>query len=439
MTNHTTFSDDFRGVDPLDLTRRLAGPPAWLGNPAHARWLEGHTDDLLAFASGAAVAAGFGYLGSEGDLRPSENPGQAQLWITCRMIHSYSLGVMLGRPGCAALVDHGLAALAGPLWDATHGGWFSAAGPHGPTNSLKECYAHAFVLLATSSASLAGRPGAEALLRRAQQVHDEHFWNEDEAMSVESWDAAWTHTESYRGVNANMHTVEGYLAVADATGESLWRHRALQILRRVLGYARDYSWRIPEHFSPEWEPITDFNTEDRAHPFRPFGATVGHWFEWARLALHARAAELAHGTSREDVEWLLEPAIELFDAGVAEGWSVDGAEGFVYTVDFDGRPVVRDRMHWVLTEAIAAAAALHQVTGEAAYQGWYQRFWDYAQAYLLDGSGSWIHQLSPDNQPADTVWPGKPDIYHAIQATLIPRLPLWPALASALKAGLLTP
>jgi hypothetical protein len=35
------------------------------------------------------------------------------------------------------------------------------------------------------------------------------------------------------------------------------------------------------------------------------------------------------------------------------------------------------------------------------------------------------------------VWEGKPDTYHALQATLIPRLPLAPALASALAAGLL--
>ncbi len=34
-------------------------------------------------------------------------------------------------------------------------------------------------------------------------------------------------------------------------------------------------------------------------------------------------------------------------------------------------------------------------------------------------------------------WNGKPDTYHAFQATLIPRLPLTPALAPALRDGLL--
>ncbi|ACQ78652.1 N-acylglucosamine 2-epimerase [Beutenbergia cavernae DSM 12333] len=418
----------------------IDAPLSWIGRPAHARWLEAHTDDLLAFASGAGTPHGFGYLDADGGLRPGKD---TELWITCRMIHSFSLGVLLGRPGCAPLVDHGLEALRTSFADDANGGWYSAVGPDGPTQPIKEAYAHAFVLLATSSAMLAGRPGAAALLGQAQAVHTEKFWREDEGMAVESWNEDFTECEAYRGVNANMHTVEAYLAVADATGESLWRDRAVRILRRVLGYAKDYEWRIPEHFSPSWEPLPDYNTDDRAHPFRPYGATVGHWFEWARLALHAHAALLAQagegdvGSVTDDVQWLLDGAVALFGAGVSEGWDVDGAPGFVYTVDFAGVPIVRDRMHWVVTEALGAAAALYAATGDDDYAAWYATWWDYAHEFLLDATGSWIHELDPSNAPADSVWPGKPDIYHAIQATLIPRLPLNPALASSLKAGLL--
>ncbi|WP_284252234.1 AGE family epimerase/isomerase [Litorihabitans aurantiacus] len=424
-------------ADNAAITAAIAAPLTWLGTPAHARWLEQHTDDLIAFASGSAVEAGFGYLDGDGEVGGSGEAEEAQLWITCRMIHSYSLGVLLGRPGCAVLVDHGLEALRETFADTANGGWFAKVTPQGPTADVKEAYAHAFVLLATSSATLAGRPGAAELLAQAQEVHLTRFWNEAEGMAVESWDAAFTTCEDYRGVNANMHTVEAYLAVADATGEGAWRERALRILERVMGYAEEYSWRIPEHFSTAWEPLLDYNTDERAHPFRPFGATVGHWFEWARLALHARAAVLAHGGAEGEVAYLLDSAVALFEAGVREGWAVDGADGFVYTVDFSGEPVVRDRMHWVVTEALAAAAALWRATGEASYSTWYETWWDYAQLTMLDGSGSWVHQLDADNEPADSVWPGKPDIYHSIQASLIPRLPLYPALASALKAGLL--
>ena len=35
-------------------------------------------------------------------------------------------------------------------------------------------------------------------------------------------------------------------------------------------------------------------------------------------------------------------------------------------------PVVRQRMHWVLAEAICAAAALHKATGDAGYESCYR-------------------------------------------------------------------
>jgi mannose/cellobiose epimerase-like protein (N-acyl-D-glucosamine 2-epimerase family) len=410
---------------------------AWLGNPAHSRWLESHSDDLLRFAAPSAVTTGFGNLDTDGRVAPSQPTDFSELYVTSRMIYTYSLGALLGRPGSATLVDHGLISLRDHFSDTVNGGWFSSVNAEGPVDRTKQAYAHAFVLLAAASATVVGRPGADSLLREAMDVHLDKFWSEEEGMVLESWDEAWTQSETYRGVNANMHTVEAYLAVADATGDPAWRARALRILKRVFGYAAEQKWRIPEHFSELWEPLPRFNEDDKAHPFRPFGATCGHALEWSRLALHARAAELTAGGPSADVDWLLDGARALFDTAVADGWSVDGADGFVYTTDFDGNSVVRERMHWVVTEAIGAAAALWNVTQEARYAEWYATWWDHAATYFLDGSGSWIHELDPNNQPSFTVWKGKSDIYHSLQASLIPRLPLSPTLACALREGLL--
>jgi mannose/cellobiose epimerase-like protein (N-acyl-D-glucosamine 2-epimerase family) len=95
-------------------------------------------------------------------------------------------------------------------------------------------------------------------------------------------------------------------------------------------------------------------------------------------------------------------------------------------------------MHWVAAEAVAAAAALHRRTGEAAYSDLHRTWWDWIDAHLRDlDRGSWHHELDPANRPAAAVWPGKPDLYHAVQATLLPRLPLAPTLATALAHGLL--
>jgi mannose/cellobiose epimerase-like protein (N-acyl-D-glucosamine 2-epimerase family) len=92
-------------------------------------------------------------------------------------------------------------------------------------------------------------------------------------------------------------------------------------------------------------------------------------------------------------------------------------------------------MHWVLAEAISAAAALRQATGETRYEEWYRTWWGYAVRHLVTADGSWRHELDPGNAPAATVWPGRPDLYHSVHAVLLPRLPLAPAAPVALRSG----
>jgi len=407
---------------------------AWLASPAHRRWLEGEGDRLLEFSRASRhPAGGFAWLDDSG--RP-ELDRSVELWITCRMTHVFSLGHLLGRPGCAALVDHGLRALEGRFLDTSNGGWYAFVDRDGPTGRAKSAYPHAFVVLAAASATCAGRPGAAGLLEQALDVFLTRFWDDDHGMVVEEWDESFSTLDPYRGVNANMHTVEALLAAADANGDRELLHRALRIVSRVvheLGPAHD--WRLPEHFDAQWSPLLDYNRDSPADPFRPYGATVGHWLEWARLALQLRAAL---GSSAP--HWLLDDAVELFDASVREGWAVDGHEGFVYTVDCSGTPVVHERMHWVAAEATATAASLSAATGDPAYEAWYETWWNHIGDVFLDRElGSWRHELDPTNRPSSEVWKGKPDTYHALQATLIPRLPLTPTLAAALRDGLLDP
>ena len=48
-------------------------------------------------------------------------------------------------------------------------------------------------------------------------------------------------------------------------------------------------------------------------------------------------------------------------------------------------------------------------------------------------NGSWFHQLDRENNLLETVWPGKSDIYHALQATLIPYYAPGLSIAVAVK------
>ncbi|HEY6811250.1 MAG TPA: AGE family epimerase/isomerase [Propionibacteriaceae bacterium] len=349
-------------------------------------------------------------------------------WITARMLHVYALGHLLGRDGDADLAAQALAGLTGRLRDEMNGGWLTNVDDAGESPDEKACYTHAFVVLAASSGTVAGLAGARDLLGEALELWELRFFDDIAGMFVDSWNRDFTRLNDYRGVNANMHAVEALLAAADVTGDHGLRDRALGIARRVaLEFAEPQAWRIPEHFDSHWRPELDHNRDRPDDQFQPYGATVGHGLEWSRLLLHLEAS-LA-----DPPDWLLSAAEGLFDRAAADGWAVDGADGFIYTTDWDGTPMVRDRMHWVVAEAIAAAAALQARTGNDRFAALAATWWAYAERYLFDRTyGSWHHQLDATNHVIETVWPGKPDLYHAVQATLIPRLPLAPSMATAL-------
>ena len=353
-----------------------------------------------------------------------------ETWITCRMIHSYCLGALLGYKDCRDLAIQGLKGLQGELKDREHGGWYPGLTPQGVPLSGKKCYEHAFVILGASSGILAECPGAEELLEEALQVFDRYFWQEEEGLACDTWNTEFTLRDPYRGINANMHTVEAFLAVADVTGREKYRERAGRIIRHVGRWAEENDWRLPEHFTQDWVPDYEYHRECPDDPFKPYGATPGHGIEWARLILQwALSSDCSTSGASDDLgreDWVA-TAEHLYERAIRDGWYGDGKAGIVYTTDWSGKPIVRDRMHWTLAEAINTAALLYRVTAKQTYADQYGAFMEYLDQYVLDRScGSWLPQLDENNELTDTVWPGKPDIYHALQATLIPYLePKW--------------
>ena len=141
------------------------------------------------------------------------------------------------------------------------------------------------------------------------------------------------------------------------------------------------------------------NKEKPDDPFKPYGATPGHGIEWARLVTQwALSSSGGKPAGWRDV--YIEAAEQLFCRAVNDAWNVDGAPGIVYTTDWDGRPCVHDRMHWTVADHV---------------------------------NGSWFHQLDRENHLIGTVWPGKSDLYHALQSMLIPYLRVDKSIAAAVK------
>lgn len=376
-----------------------------MDDPAHRAFLaEDARRALDFFDASAAPGGGFHVLDCDGTPLGTE----AELHVTTRLVHSYSLGQMAGRADRADIVDRGMAHLWHAHRDDRHGGYHWAPGrPDGP----KLAYGHVFVLLAAASARMAGHPEADRLLADADGVLERHFWDEDRGLLRDEYTRDWRAFSDYRGMNANMHGVEAMLAAFEATGEERFLTRAGRILSFLIGaQAARNGWRIPEHYDANWRPVPDYAGDPM---FRPPGTTPGHSFEMARLLLHwwdlaGRPGPEAPAQARA-----------LVETALADAW--DGVRGgLAYTMD-RGRVLNGTRYWWPVTEAIGALAALIKLEGQAGDDAWYRRLWAFAARHLIDRDrGGWYPELDALGRPAATQFAGKPDIYHALQADLLP-------------------
>jgi len=404
-----------------------ATDPAPAPVPDLAAWRRDQLAALLRFAEPTLRADGAAqWLDDDG--RPDAGR-PVHTWITSRTAHVYAVASLLGVPGAGERADLALRGLRDVLADVQHGGWVASRGPGDAVDGTKSAYAHAFVVLAAASGTVAGREGARELLDEALAVLDARFWEPGPRLHADERSADWSVLDPYRGVNANMHAVEALLAAHDATGDGEWLARAASVADRVVGWASAHTWRIPEHFDASWTPLPEYNADRPRDPFKPYGSTPGHGLEWARLLLQLDVAAGTPG-ARTDA------AVALFDRAVADGWDIAHGGGFVYTVDWDGVPVEPRRYHWVAAEAVAAADVLGRVTGDprftAAAVGW----WAWIDRYLVDHErGSWHHELDTDNRPDGVTWVGKPDVYHAAQAVMLPDLPLTGSFAASARAA----
>lgn len=394
-------------------------PPAgssWRARATHRQWLADQANSLFDFFQHRIVNPAGGFFDLDGLGRPIDigNPVR-QIHNTTRMVHCFSIGTLLGRPGCDAIIDHGMNYLWNSHRDTRHGGYVWSLDNDGPKDDTKQAYGHAFVLLAASSAKVVGHPLADRLLDDITQVLNERFWEERHGAVAEEFGRDWSPLSDYRGQNSNMHLTEALMAAFEATGDSSYLDRAERIASLIIGHhAATLDYRVAEHFKSDWSLDRDYRGFDM---FRPYGTTPGHWLEWARLLLQLWTL----GGKRQD--WLPDASRALFRQSIELGWDRDKG-GFFYALDWDDRPRLPQKLWWPCAEAIGAASFLCEHSPSDFHESWYRYLWGFADRHLIDHEhGGWYPELSEDLQPATTLFEGKPDLYHALQACLIPLFP----------------
>ncbi|RST84552.1 AGE family epimerase/isomerase [Aquibium carbonis] len=383
-----------------------------LGEAAHRLWLADQAARQIGFfRSSLRSDGGFDVLDVDGTPLPRT---AQELHTTTRLTHSFALAKAAGARGCDAIIDAGMTFLWDRHRDPVHGGYGWSASTQGVADGTRLAYGHVFVLLAGASARQAGHPHADRLIADVVAIIDGHFWDEAHGLLRDEFAPDWTPFSTYRGMNANMHGVEAMLAAFEATGEALHLERAGRILDFFTArMAPENGWRLPEHYTEAWEVDWAYQGNPM---FRPAGTTPGHSLELGRLllqwwALSGRPAGDAPARARR-----------LIERALADAWREDG--GLVYTLDPDGRPAVRDRYWWPVAEAIGAMAALLKLDPRPSDEDWYQRLWRFADRHFIDHArGGWFPEIDEQGAPVARQFNGKPDLYHSLQAALLPLAP----------------
>ncbi len=387
---------------------------------SHQLCLRRQAEALFTFYQRASINPRGGFYELDENGKPQSQV--RQLHASSRMVHCFAIGQLLGRPGAAEVVDHGLNFIWKMHRDTHHGGYVWSLNDDGVADGNKQAYGHAFVLLAASSAKCVGHPLADKVMADVSEVLEQNFWESSVGAQKEEFARDWSPISSYRGQNSNMHLTEALMAAFEATGDATYLRKAESISELIINrHARALGWRVAEHFDAAWN--VDLTYLGSA-VFRPAGTTPGHWLEWSRLLL-----QLWELGGRK-LSWLQESSTALFKNAIDLGWDHEKG-GFFYTLDWQNKPMMRQRLWWPATEGIGAAAFLAAHDGSAFHEYWYKQIWDFCDARFIDHvRGGWLMAIGDDMKPVPGVQQGKPDIYHALQACLIP---LYPAHGSLTK------
>jgi sulfoquinovose isomerase len=338
-----------------------------------------------------------------------------QLHETTRMVHCFAIAHLLGLPGADRTIDHGMDFIWRRHRDQKHGGYFWGVDDADVTHPNKQAYGHAFVILAASSAKVVGHPDADRLMGDVLEILQTKFWDQVIGATTEEYHADWSEISDYRGQNSNMHLTEALMAAFEATGDRQLLAMAESIASLIINrHAKQQGWRVAEHFKRDWTVDRDYAGDPM---FRPKGTTPGHALEWSRLLV--QLWELGGRVH----DWMLDAAKALFLKTIATGWNVTTG-GFYYTLTWDDKPDRSDLYWWPCAEGIAAASVLASVDADPRFEEWYRRIWSFTNNHLIDRRyGGWIPELDVNLKQVNRVFVGRPDLYHAVQACLIPLLP----------------
>lgn len=316
------------------------------------------------------------------------------LVASCRFIINYChMYRLFNEEHDRERILHGLAFLRERHLNPANKGYTWRLVGHQRVDNTNHCYGLAFVLLAYARAAQCHIPLAKQWMEETWALMEQHFWLDSEGKYASEADEHWL-LSNYRGQNDNMHACEALIACYEASNESHYLERAIQLAESfTVQLAQRLGGQIWEHYHSDWSLDMEYAKGEKENNIRPWGIQTGHQTEWAKLLMI-----LSRHTERD---WFLPTAEALFNTAVEKGWDSEFG-GLIYGYEPGGEPYDTDKYFWVQAESLAAAALLAKRTQKAHYWQWYDALWRYAWQHFVDHQyGAWFRILQADNSHYD--------------------------------------
>ncbi len=376
----------------------LPTPPVWDPAAIRTRAQQALDENLIPFWYPRSIDARGGHTvhyGPQGEPLPGGTKmivTQARmLWLSSRLLRA--------RPGTAVLrtsADAGFAFLRDRMWDAAHGGFYWEVDPTGREvrRAGKHLYGQAFGLYALAeyvraTDSREARALADALFDRLERTaHDATSGGYRESFTRE-----WTRPAGdvagplgappdVKLMNTHLHLLEALTAYVQAGAGPLARRRLAELVDIETHAVVRSGWvACTDRHRSDWTPILDA--------------------PWDRVS---------YGHDLENI-WLVIDALHALDAPVAPfrdlftqlfAYSQQHGEDTEAGGFFDsGAPRAaadrRGKTWWVQAEALVAALAMLELTGDRRYADVAARTWSWIDTRQIDWRhGEWHEAIGAD-------------------------------------------
>ncbi|MAD91270.1 MAG: N-acylglucosamine 2-epimerase [Gammaproteobacteria bacterium] len=358
-------------------------------------FLEEHILDTLTFYEPSVYDKSGGFFQYFLDDGTIYDHSRRHLVSSTRFVFNYATAAnYFSNSKYKELAHHGLNFLEEFHFQKKTGGYAWLLDKDITLDASNHCYGLAFVMIAGSTAILAGIDEGHKTLEKAYKLMERHFWNAKHELYSDEANEDFSKLSSYRGQNANMHACEAMLWAFEATKNKSYLERAIKLAENITQrQAAKTDGLIWEHFNNDWEVDWDYNKNDPKNLFRPWGFQPGHQIEWAKLLLILNRYQPEN--------WHLQKAKVLFDIALNIAWD-DKNGGIFYGFSPEREICDSDKYFWVQAEGFAAAALLAEATHEKIYYDWYEKIWKYSWKHMVDHQyGAWFRMLTHNNKKYD--------------------------------------